>query len=56
MPELILSESAEKKEVKFDNPLEMPAKEEPIKDEKKEEPLSLESGESKEKKELEKPQ
>lgn len=54
-----MSESAEKKEEKFDNPLEMPANEEPMKNEKKEEiiiPQLLESGELKEKKELEKPQ
>lgn len=51
-----MSESAEKKEEKFDKPLEMPAIEEPIKKEDLILPQLFESGESKEKKELEKPQ
>lgn len=54
-----MSESAEKKEEKIDKPFEKPAIEEPIKDEKKEDmimPQFLESGESKEKTDLEKPQ
>lgn len=54
-----MSESFEKKEEKIDKPLEKPAYEEPLKDEKKEElimPQLMESGESKEKAELEKPQ
>lgn len=59
IPEFIVSASAEKKEEKIDKPIEKPAIEEPIKDEKKEDmimPQFLESEESKEKTELEKPQ
>lgn len=54
-----MSEASEKKEEKIDKPFEKPAYEEPMKDEKKEDmiiPQLIESGESKEKTELEKPQ